>query len=339
MPQGSLENRVFYYPAPRKLELVSESCASPGPGEIRCRTICSLISIGTEMICYQREVEPGSVWDQWIQFPFEPGYSSVGEIIDLGEGVTGLKKGERVCSNAAHRAYFIDKPDKVHPVPEAVSAEQAAWFALNIIVQNGVREAKPELGETVVVIGLGPLGQLAVRLLCLTGAANLLAVDPLEKRCKLARGNGPTEVLNLTAGQAQKRVAEFTGGRGADLVFDITGHPAVFHAAQHMLCKRGRLGLIGDVPVPSKQTFTHDVISKSLSIVASHGATPPWQGNDYYRWGKRELTDFYFKLLAAKRIEMDSLTTHRIRPEEAPGVYASISKDRGAYLGVIIDWR
>ncbi len=69
MSKGIIKNQVFYYTAPRKLEVITEKCPMPGPGEIRCRTICSLVSIGTEMICYDRNVEPGSSWDDWIRNP------------------------------------------------------------------------------------------------------------------------------------------------------------------------------------------------------------------------------------------------------------------------------
>jgi 2-desacetyl-2-hydroxyethyl bacteriochlorophyllide A dehydrogenase len=339
MQKEFVRNRVFYYTGPRKLEVLVEPCPAPGPGEIRCRTVCSLVSIGTEMICYERNVEPGSVWDAWIQYPFTPGYSSVGEVVDLGPGVTGLAPGDRVCSISSHREWFVDRAEAVHPVPKGVAPEQAAWFQLDIIAQNGIREARPVLGETAVVVGLGPLGQLAVRLLGLTGQRHLVAVDPLAARCDLARGHGPTEVLQAGADIAEARVAELTGGQGADLVCDITGHPSVFHSAQHMLGKRGRLCLIGDVPFPSQQNLTHDVVSKSLSIIGAHGSLPPWQGNAYYRWGKRELTGFFFDLLASGRLGLDSLITHRISPEEAPSVYASIHANRGAYMGVLIDWR
>jgi len=338
MPRRSLENKVFYYTGPRKLEIASEECPMPGPGEIRCKTICSLVSIGTEMICYARDVEPGSVWDSWIKYPFAPGYSSVGRVTEIGEGVSGISVGDRVCSNSPHRAWFIERAEHTLPVPEGVSSEEASWFALNIIVQNGIREARPVLGETSVVIGLGPLGQLAVRFLGLTGQQSLIAVDPVAQRCELAQSNGPTEILNCTAQQAEARVAELTKGKGADLVLDITGHPEVFHSAHRMLGKRGRLGLIGDVPYPSQQTLTHDVISKSISIIGAHGSLPPWQGNPYYGWGRKEMTEFFFNLIKSGRLSLKPLITHRITPLEAPRIYEDIFSDRSSYLGVVIDW-
>ncbi|MCE5273045.1 zinc-binding dehydrogenase [bacterium] len=339
MPAGPVDNRVFYYTAPRTLEVKPEACPPPGPGQVRCRTLCGLVSIGTEMICYERNVEPGTGWDAWVQYPFEPGYSSVGEVVDVGPGVENVKPGQIVCSTAAHRAWFVDRADLIHLVPEGITPEQAAWFCLNIIVQNGLRESKPTLGENAVVVGLGPLGQLAVRLLGLAGMSRLIAVDPMPSRCTLAQGNGPTDVICSTCDKAEAKIAELTGGTGAEIVYDITGHPAVFHSAFRMLGKRGRLGLIGDVPWPSQQNLTQDVIGKSISIISAHATTPPWEGNSYYRWGKKELVQFFFKMLAQKRISLEGLVTHRITPDQAPQTYADIFADRSRYLGVIIDWR
>ncbi len=335
---GSFRNTVFYYPEPRRLELVQEDCPSPGPGQVRCRSVCSLVSIGTELTCFTGEVEPGSGWEAWIKYPFPPGYSSVGEVVDLGEGVTGLAAGDLVCSNSSHRQWFLDRPETMIPVPEGVSPREAAWFTLNTIVQNGIRETRPTLGEDAVVIGLGPLGQLAVRLLGLCGLNRLIAVDPSPVRCRLAEGRGPTRVLCCGAGEAEAQVAELTRGRGAHLVYDITGHPAVFHPALRMLGRRGRLGLIGDVAFPSRQSLTHDLISRSISIIGAHATTPPWQGNPYYPWGRREMNEFLFDLVLDHRIDLEEMITHTITPQEAPAAYRALLADREGVLGMVIDW-
>jgi threonine dehydrogenase-like Zn-dependent dehydrogenase len=129
-----------------------------------------------------------------------------------------------------------------------------------------------------------------------------------------------------------------TNGLGAEMVFDITGHPSVFHAAPKMLGKRGRLGLIGDVPKPVEQTMTSEVINKSISIITAHGAIPLWEGNHYYRWGKQEMTRLFFDFVLAKRFSVSNLITHRIDPTEAPALYEDLYLNRDKYMGVIIDW-
>lgn len=333
-----IPNTVFYFTAPRKLEIRHEDCPPPAKGQVRCKAICSMISIGTEMICFARNVEKGTGWDQWVQYPFPPGYLSVGEIIDVGEGVEGLKPGMRVCSNSEHRAFFNDNALRVIPVPDKLPAEEACWFQMNIITQHGLRLARPVLGESAVVIGLGILGQVAVRLLGLWGLRDLIACDPLASRCDLARGHGPTEIFSGKADELVTRVKEVTNGRGADIVFDITGNAAVFHAAQHMLAKRGRIGLIGDVPNPGAQTLTSDLINKSAEIISAHGSMPPQEGNFYYRWGRAEMTQLFFEYILAGRINMSKLNAHRYAPEEAPGVYLDVLDHREKYMGVIFDW-
>ena len=172
----------------------------------------------------------------------------------------------------------------------------------------------------------------------LAGLADVIAVDPLPSRCAMAEGRGATEVWATGADEAAKRLDERTKGRGADIVFDITGNPSVFHAAQRMLAKRGRLGLIGDAAKPSLQTMTQEIIGKSARIVAAHGSMPPQTGNAYFRWGKREQTAFFFEMIRKGRIDVDNLESHVIAPERAPETYADILVRRGMYMGVFVDW-
>lgn len=338
MPKGKITNRVFYFTEPEKMEIVTEDCPEPGRGEIRCKTLYSLVSIGTEMICFIRDVEPGSHWDNWIKYPFPPGYSMVGRIEDIGEGVEGFSKGELVCSMAPHREWFVDNAANIFRVPEGLNPELATWFTLNNIVQNGVREVKPILGETAVILGLGPLGQLAVRLLGIAGLKDLVAVDLSPERCALAEAHGPTQTLCSTAAEAEKTVADLTGGSGAHIVLDITGHPDSFQSAHRMLGQRGRLGLIGDVAYPSKQCLTSQVIFKSLKISAAHAICPPNQGNSFYNWGRQEMTDFFFNLISTCRIKIDNLITHHPSPKDAPEIYSDLIGNRGKYMGIVFDW-
>ncbi len=339
MSSKAIKSKVFYFTAPKRFEIRREPCPPPKAGEIRCKTICSLVSIGTESICYVRDVEKGSNWDNWIQYPFPPGYLSVGEVVDVGPGVKDFKRGDRAFYGMEHRSHFVAPAAEAVKLPDNVTNEEAAWLGLNTIVQMGIREVSPVLGATSVVIGLGPLGQIAIRLLGLTGQTNLVAVDPFKHRCDLAKGNGPTHILQMTADKAEPIIKELTGGRGADNVFDITGHPSVFHSAHRMLCRRGKLGLIGDVPRPALQTLTQDVIFKSIAIISSHGVTPLAVGNHFYPWGKKEMSKFFLDMIGAKRISMKGMITHRLKPEQAGDLYNDLLVNRGKYMGVIFDWR
>jgi len=99
-----------------------------------------------------------------------------------------------------------------HPLPEDISDEQAAWGPLAFITQTGVRHAEHVLGDTAVVIGLGPLGQLAVQYLRLMGLWEILAIDTDQWRLDVALQHGATHGFLGDAGDAKQFVAEHTEG-------------------------------------------------------------------------------------------------------------------------------
>ena len=105
-----------------------------------------------------------------MQYPFYPGYSSVGEVLAVGSAVEGIEVGQQVASRSRHAQLVLADAQRCVPVPEGVSDEEATWFGLACIVQNGVRRANHVLGDDVVVVGLGQLGQLVVEYARLGGA-------------------------------------------------------------------------------------------------------------------------------------------------------------------------
>src|SRR5262245_10803099 len=151
---GHSLNVVFA--GPDQVEVREEAVKELGPQELLVASSRTLISIGTELICLQRNFEPGTHWDRWVKYPFYPGYSNAGRVIAVGEEVQGFKVGDRVATRAAHRQFFVVPAARALRIPEALTDEETTWFGLAGIVQNGVRRAEHELGDAVVVIGLGP---------------------------------------------------------------------------------------------------------------------------------------------------------------------------------------
>src|SRR5205814_1298493 len=96
---------------------------------------------------------------------------------EVGEGVEGLQPGERVATRSPHRQLVVASAGSARKIPDGVSDEEATWFGLACIVQNGVRRAEHEMGDAVVVIGLGILGQLVVQYTRLLGAREVVAID------------------------------------------------------------------------------------------------------------------------------------------------------------------
>jgi len=342
-----MKSRYVVFTGPEKVEVREEPVKDPGPGEVLCQAEKSLISIGTETHCLRGVFDPGTNWADWVQYPFRPGYSMVGRVIGVGPGVSGLEEGDRIATSASHQQYFTvtagagtstGSPFGVLTLPAEVSSEDGTWMPLACTTQLGIRRAALALGESVGVVGLGMLGQLVVQYLWLSGAKRVVAIDTVRGRLDAARAHGATDTLECTAEDAYDHVAERTGGRMLDVVFDVTGHPAVLSPATRLLRRLGRVVLLGDTTTPSKQHLGPRVLADSLSIHAIHALMRPDSPTEWNPWTAGEMATLFFDYLRQGRMRVGDLVTHRHRPEEAPAVYAGLLRDRSSAIGVVFDW-
>lgn len=333
-----MESKNIVFPAPKQVSLISEQIPPLKPGQVLCKATKSLISIGTETNCLNGKCDKGTYWEDLIQYPFRPGYSMAGVVESVGEGVTTWKKGDRVCSWASHAQYFVQDASLLFSVPEHVSDEEAAWATLARTTQLGVRRANLEMGETAVVIGLGLLGQLVTQYIALSGAAQIIAIDTSASRLELARQSGATSTLHLSVADAVERVHELTNGEMADVVFDVTGHPAVLAPASALLRKLGRLVLLGDCPTPSQQVLGPRIVGNSVSILGIHGMMHPEVETPWNKWTAGRMTRLFFTYLKDHRLRVKHLITHRCDPADAQDIYTSLVKDAENVLGVILLW-
>ncbi len=318
--------------------LEQHSVPEVGAGDILVRLRTSLISSGTECICLQRNFAPGTHWDDWVTYPFRPGYSAVGEVVEAGAGVTGVAVGDRVAVPVKHGQYAVVASGRAVPVPDGVSDASAAWFHLACIAQNAVRRAEHALGDDVVVIGAGILGQLVVQYVRLLGANRVIAIDPAPARLALAAAHGATHTLAISSGAAVEAVGDLTGGWLADVVYDITGNAAVLPTAFPLARRFGKVLLLGDTGAPSDQRLTGDVIRRGVTLVGAHSSNPPPHSTDYAHWSHDHMTRLFFTCVARGQIQVEDLITHRFDPREAPAAYAMLTRDRSQAMGVQFDW-
>ena len=115
-----------------KQEVSIESSTLVLPARARCCrwTQLSLMSTGTENIVFNRLFDPGTHWDNWVKYPFYPGYTSVGTVEAVGEGVSGTGGGDRVAFRAGHRSHAVVAAETCYAIPAGLPFEQAVWFAL-----------------------------------------------------------------------------------------------------------------------------------------------------------------------------------------------------------------
>lgn len=302
----------------------------PAAGEVVVETICSLLSTGTETLVFSGNFQAGTHWDAWVRYPFRPGYASVGVIVATGESVDTLVPGDRIVTRCGHASHAILKAENGFRVPEEVKSEDAVWFALAKIAGHGIRAASLSLGDSVVVVGTGPIGQMAVRWALACGASHVLAVDLSPERLALANAAGATPV-QASAGEAQPEILRILGGR-PDVVIDSTGNAEVLKSAFRMVEKEGTVVLLGDTGAPESQSLTGDVISRGLKLVGAH------DGLNSPRWNNQVAAEVFFQFLRTKRFPTPGLVTHRFQPSQCAEAYELAVTNRSRTMGILFDW-
>lgn len=320
------------------VEVRSEPLREIGPNQLLIQTTKTLISTGTEGIILGRKFAPGTHWDNWIKYPFYPGYLHAGKVLSVGQGVEDFQPGDSIASRGPHQQFVLRNTSEVLRVPDDVAEEDAAWFGLAKITQIGVRRAAHELGDVVVIVGCGLLGQLVTQYVRLAGAREVIVIDTAPARLEMALSHGATHALQMSVADAKPEIEKLTNGRGADVVYDITGHPQVFAHALGLARRFGKLILLGDTGTPAEQRLTSDVIARGVNIIGAHDGHAAPLVNDFLFWTQENMAKLFFTYLQRGQMRVGDLVTHRFSPHEAPQAYQMLQTDRTRAMGVIFDW-
>jgi predicted dehydrogenase/threonine dehydrogenase-like Zn-dependent dehydrogenase len=279
------------------------------------------------------------------------GYSAAGIVIEVGSDVTEFSVGDRVaCAGlgfASHaEAISVPKNLCVH-LPDRVDFEVGAFGTLGAIALQGVRLAEPTLGESVVVIGLGLVGQLTVQLLKANGC-QVFGIDLDSNRARLARELG-ADASCVSDHQSKDTVLKWTRGRGADavLITTATDSNQPLELAGEISRIKGRIVVIGmaGLEVP-RRTFFERELALKISMSNGPGRYDPEyeeRGHDYpfgyVRWTQQRNIEAFVDLVASKRVNVTRLITHRFSVESAETAYELISGDKDEpHLGVVLQY-
>lgn len=190
---------------------------------------------------------------------------------------------------------------KIYPIPEALSLDQAALIEPLAVAVHDVRRSRLRIGDTVVVLGAGPVGILIAQVARAAGASQVLVVEVSEYRLQLAKELGFT-VINGATSDTVEAVNELTSGDGANVVFEVTGAASVSAQLVSLVRTRGVIVVVGlfkdAVPVNLK-----DVTFKELSIIGSR----VYEAFDFAR---------AIDLLAQGQVNVQRLITHTLPLEE-----------------------
>jgi polar amino acid transport system substrate-binding protein len=264
------------------------------------------------------------------------GYSSSGTVIEVGEGVTGFRVGDRVaCAGvgyASHAEINFVPVNLCTLIPANVSLAQAAYTTLGAIAMQGIRQADVRLGEQVVVIGLGLLGQLTIQMLVAAGC-RVLGIDVDATTLALAQKSG-AHMVAARSEDLYKIVAAFTGGRGADSVIltaSTTSNDPVKLAGE-IARDRARVVVVGAIKmdIPREHFYLKEL---ELRLSRSYGPgryDPQYEehGQDYpigyVRWTEKRNMEEFLRLINEKKVNTDILTTHEFDVVDAGSAYEVI---------------
>lgn len=279
--------------------------------------------------------------------PMPLGYSSAGEIVELGEGVTGFRVGQRVaCAGggyAVHAEYVLVPQNLLAALPASVDFESAAFATLGAIALHGFRLSQAQLGERVAVIGLGLLGQLAGSIAAAAGC-QVLGIDLNAGRVALAKKRGINAVVRKGA---EDKAMAFTKSNGSDTVLicaDTQSNDPV-ELAGEIARDRAKIIAIGAVglEVPRRTYYAKEL---SLIVSRSYGPgryDPGYEevGIDYpigyVRWSEGRNLQAFIDLLGSGKVNVNALISHRFPIERAPKAYELISSPQ-SFLGVLITY-
>ena len=321
---------------------------NPGPGEILIKNHYSVVSSGTELAAIDvantsvvdkfqnpSNIERGldllqnegvkAVWNAIFPknlIPIQLGYSSSGEVVKVGKGVSEFHIGDKVVSNGSHAEYVVVNENLCSRIDDNTDIKEAAFTVLGSIALHGLRLSDTSLGSKVVVIGLGVIGQLVCRLAEAQGS-EVVGIDPDNERTK----NGDNFYTSIDD-------IEFTNVDAVIITAaSISNDP--IEVATKIARNKAKIVVIGDVPLNISR---NDFYYKELELVVSKSYGPGRYdkqyeilGNDYpieyVRWTENRNFEAFTKLLSQKQIHILDLVSEEVAFENAPSVYEKFEEE------------
>ena len=275
--------------------------------------------------------------------PLPLGYCNVGKVVAVGRGVTEFAVGDRVASNGNHAEFVCVPQNLVAKVPDNVTDDEAAFTVIGSIGLQGIRNLNPQLGESIVVVGLGLIGLIAAQLLKANGC-HVIGTDYDQQKVDLANKFGIKAINPGQGTNAVKYVLEETGNIGADgvLITAASKSDEIIHEACEMSRKRGRIVLVGVIGLNLRRD---DFYKKELSfqVSCSYGAgrydeNYENKGIDYpiayARWTEKRNFETILRTIANGGLDVKSLITEVVELADYNQIYGDMRK-RGSIASII----
>ena len=324
----------------KDLRIVEVEVPEVGAGEVLVK-VKAATTCGTDLKIFQR----GYV-EKVIKLPTVFGHEWAGDVVEVGEGLEWPEKGMRVragnsapclrckmCRKGKYNlcedmiwlwgayAEYIKVPARtvlvnMQEIPKYVSYEEAAITEPLACVLHGVEEANVKLGDTVAIIGSGPVGLLHLLTVKKIGAEKTIIIDLVDERLNFAERLGADETINAGRENVIERVRQLTSGYGADIVIEAIGLPATWEQALNLVRKGGTVLEFGGCPPGTQiQVDTELLHYGEVTVLGTFHATP-----------------LHFKkaldLIASGTIDVKPLVTRKMKLDEVKKAFETLSTSK-----------
>jgi threonine dehydrogenase-like Zn-dependent dehydrogenase len=342
-----MELMEIYAPEPRKCVYRPYEDGPVLHGSVKVETEFAAVKHGTEFVSFRAE-EPfiAEYYDEEFKcflprasvdgkFGMRPGNMWVGHVTEVGQNTESVSLGQRVAGYGPLRPTHILAAKDCIMVPPSMTWKEAVCYDPMQFALGGVRDGHVRIGDHVAVFGLGAIGLITAQLAKLSGAEQVIVVDPIAQRRKAAIENGADAALDPTACDAGFEIRKLTNKRGADVALECSGAYTALQAAIRSVAYAGNIAVVG------WYKECHGVLNlgreahfNQPNIIVSRACSEP--NRDYPRWNFERLCAAGWHLLSSGSIKCENIVDPVVPFEKAADMYMHIEQnlDLSVKMGV-----
>lgn len=315
--------------SPGKIAIEPITLAAPGSTQVAIDMHYSTISPGTELAWLHGLPNTPCEW------PMDAGYCSCGIVRAVGSDITHVAVGDRVVTDVPHASAAVVDGPRCASIPDGVDMADVLPHRLASIALQGVRKAQIQIGQSVAVLGLGVIGNLAGQIARAAGATLVVGVDPLRFRRDVATRCG-FDAVDAASPDAMPRVQ---AAEGFDVVIEATGAAEAVNDALAITRRFGKVILLGSSRgETNKVNFYRDVHRKGVTLIGAHDSTRSTADDVPPRFTHATDTRTVLSLFATKRITGGPLISDTVGWRDAASAYDRLHARQEELMTICLDW-
>ncbi|MBQ3124165.1 MAG: zinc-binding dehydrogenase [Clostridia bacterium] len=336
-----MNNKQIVFTEINKAELLEVECPEISENQVLVETHFSSISCGTEKANIMGDPNVSIYADGAVVFPRELGYSGAGVVMAKGSNVTSVDVGDSVAMRGSlHRKYNVVPEENVVKFnADKVSMQEASLCYIGTFPMAALRKTRLEVGESMMVMGLGILGLLGVQFAKVAGAVPVIAVDPVPERREKALKFGADYALDPFDKDFTKKVIELTDG-GVKTAIEVTGLGTGLNQCLDCMAKFGRIALLG---CTRDKNFTVDYYRKvhgpGIQLIGAHTLARPVHDSLPGYFTHTDDIKTILKLCEFGRMDLKAMVDEVHLPGDCSEVYTRLINDKNFPVVSQFDWR